>query len=65
VEIDAREWRWRDLCYAVVHEYGHAAGLGHSEDTRSVMFPEMGRSAVACRGRRPAQYPPFARIRLE
>jgi hypothetical protein len=67
VEIHSQEWTFNRLCYAVVHEVGHAAGLGHSADRRSVMFPRLpprGRTAAACRGRRPAQYPAGTRIRL-
>jgi hypothetical protein len=65
VEIDARAWRWRTLCYAVVHETGHTHGLPHSADPRSVMFPSLERPADACRGRRPAVFPRGHVIRLD
>ena len=41
---DAEQWtvgeeEGTDVVQAAVHEVGHALGLGHSEDIRSVMFP--------------------------
>lgn len=36
----------------------------HSPDRRDVMFPELVRTADACRGKRPARYPRGAVIRL-
>jgi hypothetical protein len=54
VEIDARRWKWWELCYAMLHEVGHTHSLPHSEDPRSVMFPSLERPADACTGRRPA-----------
>ena len=64
VEIQSRAWRWGMLCSVVVHEYGHAKGLGHSTDRRNVMYPELVRTADVCRGKRPAQFAPGAVIRL-
>lgn len=29
------------FCHAVLHEAGHAAGVGHSDNPRSVMYPRM------------------------
>lgn len=42
VEVVWSRWKdypWRDVCRALVHEYGHLAGLQHSTDRTSVMFP--------------------------
>jgi predicted Zn-dependent protease len=65
IEIDSREWTWKDLSYTVLHEYGHAAGLQHSTDRRSVMFPRLPKwTHHAVRGRRPPQYERGERIRL-
>jgi hypothetical protein len=30
---------WSDLCPSVLHEYGHLAGMQHSPNPRSVMYP--------------------------
>lgn len=64
VEIAARAWRWGTLCSVLVHEVGHLHGLKHSTDPQDVMYPELVRTADACRGRRPARYGPGAVIRL-
>jgi hypothetical protein len=43
----ARAWRWRELCPALLHEYGHLAGYrdplnpsdpAHSHNPRSIMW---------------------------
>jgi len=41
ITFNARSWRWRwrKICRVMVHEYGHLAGLDHSDDFRSVMYP--------------------------
>lgn len=44
IELNAlRPWHHpgyrQALCWAVVHEYGHARGLGHSENMRDPMYP--------------------------
>lgn len=33
------KWDWITYCSAMVHEYGHKAGMVHSYNRRSVMFP--------------------------
>lgn len=64
IRIDARRWRWGELCSVIVHETGHAHGLRHSSDPRDVMYPVLTRTADACRGKRPARYPPGTMISL-
>lgn len=41
ITLDPAYWsRARAIrCAVIVHEYGHLAGLGHSGDPRSVMYP--------------------------
>lgn len=42
VEVVWARWAnfpWRAVCRALVHEYGHLAGLQHSTDRASVMYP--------------------------
>jgi hypothetical protein len=45
---DAAPWLWKDLCPALIHEYGHLAGFRdpanaadpfHSADPESIMWP--------------------------
>jgi hypothetical protein len=31
-------WDWEPLCSALIHEYGHLAGMPHSLNPRSVMY---------------------------
>lgn len=50
-------WRWARLCPVVVHEFGHLAGHGHTDDPRSVMSAEaLGGFPEIC-GRRPRRTP--------
>ena len=65
VEVDARRWKFWQLCSVFVHEYGHIAGLPHSPDPLSVMYPRLVRNADVCRGKRPPQYKRGAVIRLD
>lgn len=39
---DASIWSQYDLQSTILHELGHAAGLGHSLDSHAVMFPSLG-----------------------
>lgn len=42
VEVSWSTWDgapWRQVCRGLVHEFGHLAGLGHSTNRASVMFP--------------------------
>ncbi len=60
--IDFNLGLWRDpswraaiydppwLCTLVVHEYGHLAGHGHSDDPADVMYPLIDRVYVGCKG---------------
>ena len=64
VQVDARRWRWLELCSVILHETGHAHGLGHSDDPNNIMFPRLEHYADACRGKRPAQYRRGATIEL-
>jgi len=45
LEDDASIWSQYDLQSTILHELGHAAGLGHSADHDSVMFPSLGAGA--------------------
>ena len=48
----ARSWNWDMLCTTVVHEYGHLAGHGHSDDQASPMHATYARPYPGCvRGR--------------
>ena len=48
----ARSWNWDMLCTTVVHEYGHLAGHGHSDDQASPMHATYDRPYPGCvRGR--------------
>lgn len=50
-EIDlstAASWDWPKLCTVIVHEVGHLAGHGHSEDPFDVMFGEYVLPLPAC-----------------
>ena len=38
------------LCTLVVHEYGHIAGNGHSDDPADVMYPLIDRVYAGCKG---------------
>lgn len=43
VDLDPGWWATMGLarrCHLVVHEYGHLAGAGHSDDRLSVMWPD-------------------------
>ena len=64
IVIASGEYRWKILCSVVLHEHGHLVGQPHSPDAMSPMFPVLWRTADACRGRRPAQFPAGFRIRL-
>jgi predicted Zn-dependent protease len=64
VQIKAKRWRFGPLCHVVVHETGHAAGVDHSPDEMSVMFPFYWRTTEICRGKRPPEFPRGAVIEL-
>jgi len=51
--LDARPWTpWTRarVCKAIVHEYGHLKGHGHSRNPRSIMYPFMHRWRRCDRG---------------
>jgi hypothetical protein len=41
-------YRWPMFCTLTVHEFGHLAGLGHSTDPRSIMYPIIRAPIRAC-----------------
>lgn len=48
VHFGAAAYRWPMFCTLTVHEFGHLAGLGHSTDPRSVMYPVIAAPIRAC-----------------
>lgn len=40
IQVDGdQSWSTHDLCVLLIHEFGHAGGLGHSTDPNNVMYP--------------------------
>jgi hypothetical protein len=49
IVVDPSHFRFSGAaCMAVVHEYGHLLGLGHSLDPNNVMYPLMRRPLWPC-----------------
>jgi Matrixin len=41
IHLNSREprWGWYKLCWAVIHEYGHIVGYGHTSKPNALMRP--------------------------
>ena len=50
VVLTTREghWSWNELCWTMIHEYGHLYGYGHTRKRGSVMYPYIRRNFWAC-----------------
>jgi hypothetical protein len=65
IEIDARRWKWWQLCSTFAHEWGHLVGQVHGGQPGDLMYPQLVRNAEPCKGKRPPEYERGAVIRLD